>query len=361
MTIEREDSLPEQAEQNTQVTEGNSPDASSTPAAEAEVLTVQPNDQNTETSDLILVEATAPPAEEALTTTEEAPERRKPWGKIAGASAAVVSIVGGSIFLLNRGESNDSDTLPAAPVATAEATTPTEPEISIVVPATQAPAPTTTEATAATTPTTEATSGSEVPAETTEMLLNGTVTFDHLGNLSAGIDPIMTTQPNGEPLEVPRLDPSSPESLTKTALNLLACYVSMGEEACKSALTDGTAPGNQVEELRMNLRSGRDPDSKAQLALFSNPQNPAIFTVYTENRQTVVQLTGGELYVERIVDNFGANDWQGEWTREFASQGGVDLVATELMMTFRQEDEDGWSATGKPVMSHFRYGFTNAR
>lgn len=196
------------------------------------------------------------------------------------------------------------------------------------------------------------------PGEPKEMILNGTVRFYDLDGLAPGYNPIITTQPNGDRLEVPRLDPSSPESLTTTALNLIACYVTIQDEACKDAL--GPAPEEAYEldymAQELSVMTG------AQLAIFSNPDNPAVFEVMTtDTKQTVVSLVGGELYLERLIDTFKENEWQGAWTREFVAGGGRDLVATEFRMNFRQEDENGLSPTGIPRLVGFEYSLAPAR
>lgn len=364
MTIEREDHLHGQADQSNQtVTEGAAPDANLIQEEAAEAIVAPPTGPRAELPQPLL--ATLAPTEKVTVPDEAEPatERRSPWGKIVGASAAVLAIAGGTIFMLGRGGSNDSEASPvatAAPAATAEATTPTEPDEPVVVPATDAPAPTTTE-NAAAVPPTEVTSDTEAPEGSVEIVLNGTVTFDHLGNLTGGTDPILTTQPNGDPLEVPRLDPSSPESLTYTALNLLACYATMGDEACKTALTDSPDVNIDLDELRDGMQSIIRPGDAVQVAMFSNPENPATFKVSTVNRWVVVELTGGELYVERLIDSFGENEWQGDWTREFVAMGPRDLVATELLMQFRQEDENGWSPDNEPVLKDIEFHFKDAR
>jgi hypothetical protein len=211
-------------------------------------------------------------------------------------------------------------------------------------------------ATSATASVTAATAAQQAAARTCDLSarsdlgLSGTVVFDHIDGLDPGAHPIRTTAPNGDALALPRLNGCDPEQLTKTALSLLACYVSTADENCLSALTVRPELHGVIRALRDDMGVSGDG---VQLAIFSGTAAPARFDVWTKNRQTVVELAGGDLRIQPLVDNFGDNSWQGPWTRAYAGLPPIPYVATEFMMSFGLQDD------GEPRLLFFTFNLDN--
>ncbi len=138
---------------------------------------------------------------------------------------------------------------------------------------------------------------------------------------------ITAVRPNGEEIKVARLGGDTPEELASSALGLFACYATTGSPECKMAFSSN--PGSQasasIERFREDVKGVfRNPkNADTQIAVFDDPKDPAVFTTRRDatGRGSIIEQTGGTLYIGRYHDLTGTNEWQGPETR---ASGGLE-------------------------------------
>lgn len=278
----------------------------------------------------------------ALGASPETPKRGRRAGRVIATVAALAGIGTAALVIGTRsggeGETETEATPAAAGDPSPEATT-AEPEDPVVVPPTEAPAETAPAVPAPTTvprpTTTDAQQTTTTAPETTTTLtpeapLLGAVEIVGLQGLQPGANPIEFTRPSGATEVVPSLDGSSPEMLVKTALNLVAAHATGGNEATGNAFTlNPDVRVGFLNDLRQQVLDFRGDDSGDwQATIFGHPYDPAEFEVREENGQITVELVGGTLFLERLSDSFGNNEWQGDWIlqgvdEDFTGRGAV--------------------------------------
>lgn len=266
--------------------------------------------------------------EDKLTATEPARSRK---GLIAGGVAAVVGLGVAAALMLGGGDKEEKVAANPTPTTEEESTPTTEED---------------------TTATTDQSTDTTESAPSSNEAIPGTSNVDLL-NIPAGADTVTATRLNGEKITVPVISGETSVELANSAMALWACYQTTGSQECLEAFSDN-------EEVQDNLIAWRKefvvpmlslPENKdSQVVFFDDINDPVVFSNREDNLgREIVELQGGTLYVGRVINNFGSNEWQHPDIREFES-----LESTVQSLNFYIEQ----SENGGKTVTRFEYGFT---
>lgn len=168
--------------------------------------------------------------------------------------------------------------------------------------------------------------------------------------LDLGLNYITAIRPNGEEIKIPRLRDGSPNEQASIALNLMACYLTTGNQECLDEFS-------QVPDIRQHLIDWRERDVipmfaaspgniDAQVAIVDSPEDPVNFISYTnETGHHVVEMESGTLFLGRAVHGFegDSNEWQ---HTDFRTKWGLEETITEMKFVFTPTNSGGLTVVG---------------
>lgn len=269
-----------------------------------------------------VAETVAPPIEHQYPRSQSFDStprnKRKLFAFIAGGLTLVGAGIGAGMAL---GEDNKNETVAVEDTETKDATpTTTITEDSVISPEvtpTLAPTP-----------------------ETTNRFETGNI---YLGNILPGEETFTTTTERGEEIQLPylRID-GSPNEFAESALALLSCYLTTGDDVCLDELTRNSIIREGIMQWR---ETDYIADDHVQAVFYDRPNRPAEFSREVDaDGYTVLRLTDGDLYYEA---HYGDDDWQSD--KATGESDYSQQIASELALYFEQTS-DG--------MHLVRYDFT---
>ena len=184
-----------------------------------------------------------------------------------------------------------------------------------------------------TTPTTEAaTTTLAIAEQPAHRLKTGNI---YLAHLLPGEPFITATTSRGEVIKVPQLRvKGTPSQLAESALSLMSCYLSTGEQACLDKLTQNQNIQNGLKEWRQ--REFVKENTFTQAVFYDKEAFPTEFTRTTEGSLSVVKLSGGDLLYEA---HQGDLDWQSDAALE--SNTSIQWLVSDLELAFEPTFNDG--------------------
>jgi hypothetical protein len=157
-----------------------------------------------------------------------------------------------------------------------------------------------------------------------------------------GMGFVTATRLNGEEIKVPKLGGKTTKEVANSALALTACYLTTGSQDCLEAFsTNEDAQKSLIDwrELDFLPRPDLPDSSEVQVAIFDDPNDPAIFSSHKDDAgREVIELKSGTVYFGRVINHFGSNEWQHPDIREF---GSLEWTVKSMSFYTRVDAEQG--------------------